>query len=329
MRSTVEHRHGHHSEHGALDAPEVQGRERELHRAADGHAGHAAEHDHAAHADVYKRRFWVTLILAIPVVVYSEMIQDWFGYHGARVSGRRLGRARPRHRHLPLRRIRLPLGRVVGDPPAGAGDDAARLARDHRRVRRERGLDARTVRSRVLVGAVGAGRDHAVRALAGDEGARPGPRRGQRARRAAAGRGRARPRWHRRPRPDRRAAGRRRRARAAGRPRARRRRGRRRSRRARRVDDHGRVEARGPGRGRRRHRRHRRDRLCDPRPRDGRRRGDGARRYPAARHAGAGVALPHPGARGPGRRTPLLRRRRVRDRGLRRLGGRSATSTSP
>ena len=87
MRSRVEHRDGHHSEHGALDAPEVQGRERELHRAADGHAGHAAEHDHAAHADVYKRRFWVTLILAIPVVVYSEMIQDWFGYTAPEFPG--------------------------------------------------------------------------------------------------------------------------------------------------------------------------------------------------------------------------------------------------
>jgi Cu2+-exporting ATPase len=42
--------------------------------------GHGHDHGgHAGHADVYRRRFWVTLILAVPVVVYSEMIQDWFG----------------------------------------------------------------------------------------------------------------------------------------------------------------------------------------------------------------------------------------------------------
>ena len=123
--------------------------------------------------------------------------------------------------------------------------------------------------------------------------------------------------------------GRRRRARAAGRPCARRRRGRRRARRARRVDDHRRVEAGGPGRGRRRHRRHGRDRLCASASASTAVGEEtalaGIQRLVAA---GAGVALAHPGARGPGRRTPLLRRRRVRDRDLRRLGGRSATSTA-
>ncbi len=86
----VEHHDGHDSEHGALDAPELQGREHELHRAAGEHAGHAAEHDHSAHAthaDVYERRFWITLILAIPVVVYSEMVQDWFGYTAPEFPG--------------------------------------------------------------------------------------------------------------------------------------------------------------------------------------------------------------------------------------------------
>jgi Cu2+-exporting ATPase len=47
------------------------------------HGGHGHEHGHgghAGHADVYRRRFWITLILAVPVVFYSEMIQDWFGF---------------------------------------------------------------------------------------------------------------------------------------------------------------------------------------------------------------------------------------------------------
>jgi Cu2+-exporting ATPase len=63
MRRTVEH-HGRHAEHAT-------------------HQGH----DHAAHADVYRRRFWFTLILAIPVVVYSETVQDWFGYTAPEFPG--------------------------------------------------------------------------------------------------------------------------------------------------------------------------------------------------------------------------------------------------
>jgi Cu2+-exporting ATPase len=45
-----------------------------------GHEHHQHGHDHEGHADVYRRRFWINLILALPVVVYSETIQDWFGY---------------------------------------------------------------------------------------------------------------------------------------------------------------------------------------------------------------------------------------------------------
>jgi P-type Cu2+ transporter len=36
---------------------------------------------------VYRRRFWITLILAVPVVVYSEMIQDWFGFTAPQFPG--------------------------------------------------------------------------------------------------------------------------------------------------------------------------------------------------------------------------------------------------
>jgi Cu2+-exporting ATPase len=54
-------------------------REHELHDAA-AHAGAHHHGDHAGHADVYRRRFWICLILAVPVVVYSDTIQDWFGY---------------------------------------------------------------------------------------------------------------------------------------------------------------------------------------------------------------------------------------------------------
>jgi Cu2+-exporting ATPase len=56
------------------------------------HAGELAAHDHdgaghAGHADVYRRRFWITLILAVPVVLYSEMVQEWFGYTAPEFPG--------------------------------------------------------------------------------------------------------------------------------------------------------------------------------------------------------------------------------------------------
>jgi P-type Cu2+ transporter len=49
--------------------------ERKTHESQGGHDAHAG-HD----AEMFRARFWVSLILTIPVVVYAEMIQDWFNY---------------------------------------------------------------------------------------------------------------------------------------------------------------------------------------------------------------------------------------------------------
>jgi Cu2+-exporting ATPase len=50
------------------------------HRAADHHD--AGGHDkHAGHSvAMFRDRFWLSLLLAIPVLVFSPMIQEWFGY---------------------------------------------------------------------------------------------------------------------------------------------------------------------------------------------------------------------------------------------------------
>jgi len=50
----------------------------EHHVGGDG-AGHR-EHDHGDHAAVFRDRFWLSLLLAVPVVFFSTMVQDWFGY---------------------------------------------------------------------------------------------------------------------------------------------------------------------------------------------------------------------------------------------------------
>ncbi|TVR44010.1 MAG: heavy metal translocating P-type ATPase, partial [Bacteroidia bacterium] len=38
----------------------------------DKHAGH--------HIEDFKKRFWISLVITIPILVLSQMIQDWFGF---------------------------------------------------------------------------------------------------------------------------------------------------------------------------------------------------------------------------------------------------------
>jgi P-type Cu2+ transporter len=42
------------------------------------HAGHGT--DHSGHEQMFRVRFWWSLLLSIPVLVYSEMIQMWLGF---------------------------------------------------------------------------------------------------------------------------------------------------------------------------------------------------------------------------------------------------------
>lgn len=53
------------------------------------HSQHPQEHeeehssghtDHSGHEQLFRQRFWVCLLLSIPVLVYSEMLQMWFGF---------------------------------------------------------------------------------------------------------------------------------------------------------------------------------------------------------------------------------------------------------
>ena len=45
------------------------------------HGGHAGHDKHAGHdPEMFRRRFWISLILTVPLVVTSEMVMDWFGY---------------------------------------------------------------------------------------------------------------------------------------------------------------------------------------------------------------------------------------------------------
>jgi P-type Cu2+ transporter len=47
----------------------------------DAHAGeHAGHVDHTGHEDMFRQRFWVSLLLSIPVLLYTPMLQMWFGF---------------------------------------------------------------------------------------------------------------------------------------------------------------------------------------------------------------------------------------------------------
>src|SRR4051812_6552951 len=53
-------------------------------RAATGHGshsmGHATHGGHGDHVGMFRRRFWWSLLLTVPIVVTSPMVMDWFGY---------------------------------------------------------------------------------------------------------------------------------------------------------------------------------------------------------------------------------------------------------
>jgi Cu2+-exporting ATPase len=51
------------------------------------HADHGGQHDHSGHGahaghdvEMFRRRFWVSLALSLPIVVTSHMVMDWFNY---------------------------------------------------------------------------------------------------------------------------------------------------------------------------------------------------------------------------------------------------------
>jgi Cu2+-exporting ATPase len=49
--------------------------------AAMGHGAHAEHDKHAGHSvEMFRSRFWITLLLSIPVVLYSPMVQEWLRF---------------------------------------------------------------------------------------------------------------------------------------------------------------------------------------------------------------------------------------------------------
>jgi Cu2+-exporting ATPase len=54
--------------------------ESDEHGGPTGHGAHGAHGGHGDHAAQFRDRFWLSLVLTLPVIAYSEMVQDWLGF---------------------------------------------------------------------------------------------------------------------------------------------------------------------------------------------------------------------------------------------------------
>jgi P-type Cu2+ transporter len=74
-----QHMHEGHADHAAHTHP-MEHIANQDHSATKGQTGHEAHADHTGHEQMFKRRFWVSLLLSIPVLIFSPSIQGWLGY---------------------------------------------------------------------------------------------------------------------------------------------------------------------------------------------------------------------------------------------------------
>ncbi|ANF30401.1 ATPase P [Leifsonia xyli] len=83
----AEHEHAH--EHHAHEHHDHGEHDHSGHAGHD-HSGHAG-HDHSGHAGhdpaIFKRKFWLTLVLTIPTLVFSQGLQEILGLSGPRFPG--------------------------------------------------------------------------------------------------------------------------------------------------------------------------------------------------------------------------------------------------
>ena len=74
MEHEMEHGHEHNHENHAGNTPS------EVHEGHqdESHQGHGT--DHSGHEEMFRRRFWVSLALSLPVILFSTTVQQWLGF---------------------------------------------------------------------------------------------------------------------------------------------------------------------------------------------------------------------------------------------------------
>ncbi|GIX41482.1 MAG: heavy metal translocating P-type ATPase [Leptospiraceae bacterium] len=70
--------HNHHNSH--IDHHKMHDHHHHKHHSHKENHDHHQHHDHNKMIQDFKIRFWISLILTIPIVILSPMIQNWFGY---------------------------------------------------------------------------------------------------------------------------------------------------------------------------------------------------------------------------------------------------------
>ena len=93
--ATATEKHAGHEGHGATHQAAPGGPGHQNHEKAThgdpGHTGHGSHgHGHGDHVAMFRDRFWLTLALSVPVIVFSEMFQMLLGYRAPDVPGRDL-----------------------------------------------------------------------------------------------------------------------------------------------------------------------------------------------------------------------------------------------
>jgi len=151
------------------------------------HTGSSPHDKHAGHSTAaFRDKFWTSLLLTIPTLIWGHMLQDAVGVHGAGLRWFPLGSC-----HL-WNLVFIYGGwvfvqgamRELGDRPAR--DDDAHRAGDFRRVRVQRRCDARLSGHAAVGRTCDARHYHAARTLARDAVDRPGGGRAQAADKAFA-----------------------------------------------------------------------------------------------------------------------------------------------
>ncbi|MCJ7535736.1 MAG: hypothetical protein MUO57_09410, partial [Anaerolineales bacterium] len=75
---------GHHEhippETGTSSMGHEEQTEHDTHTAAEQHQDHSGHVDHRGHEEMFRKRFWVSLALSVPVLLFSPAVQGFFGF---------------------------------------------------------------------------------------------------------------------------------------------------------------------------------------------------------------------------------------------------------
>jgi Cu2+-exporting ATPase len=78
-----------HAGHGQSQPARASGHEGMAHSARRGSGDGHTHVDHTGHEQMFRRRFWISLLLSIPVLVFSPSIQGFLGYNLPEFPGSR------------------------------------------------------------------------------------------------------------------------------------------------------------------------------------------------------------------------------------------------